>query len=75
MKLLAVIDMQIDFINGALGTKEAEAIVPSVCERIEQAGIDTHIILTRDTHGNDYLTTFEGERLPVEHCIYKTMVG
>ena len=72
MKLLAVIDMQNDFIDGALGTKEAEAIVPNVCERIKQAGIDTHIVLTRDTHGSDYLTTFEGEKLPVEHCIYKS---
>ena len=72
MKLLAVIDMQNDFINGALGTKEAEAIVPNVCERIKQADRDTHIVLTRDTHSDGYLTTLEGVRLPVEHCIYKT---
>ena len=72
MKLLAVIDMQIDFINGALGTKEAEAIVPNVCERIKQADKNTVIILTRDTHAENYLNTLEGEKLPVEHCIYET---
>ena len=72
MKLLAIIDTQNDFIDGVLGTKEAEAIVPRVCERIRQADKNTIIIFTRDTHSTNYLNTFEGERLPVEHCIYKT---
>ena len=73
MKLLVVVDMQKDFINGALGTKEAEAIVPNVKEKIKQY-IDNgdEIIFTRDTHNDDYLDTNEGKNLPVEHCIYLT---
>ena len=73
MKILAVIDMQNDFIYGALGTKEAEAIVARVKEKVEQylsAG-DT-VVYTRDTHAPDYLNTQEGKNLPVVHCVKGT---
>lgn len=67
MKVLVVVDMQNDFIDGALGTKEAVSIVPKVVERIQ--GFDGHVLYTRDTHTKDYLRTQEGRKLPVEHCI------
>ena len=70
-KLLVVIDMQNDFIDGALGTAEAEAIVPAVKAKIESFPPET-VIATMDTHGPDYLSTQEGRRLPVEHCIRGT---
>ena len=70
-KLLIVIDMQNDFIDGALGTKEAEAIVENVKAKIRS--YDPHdIIATRDTHEVNYLETQEGKYLPVEHCIRGT---
>lgn len=62
--------MQNDFIDGSLGTREAQAIVPKVAAKIreyQEAG--DQIIFTRDTHGEDYLETPEGKKLPVEHCI------
>ena len=68
--ILIVVDMQNDFINGALGTKEAEAIVPRVKERIES--FDGTVIFTRDTHFDDYMQTQEGRNLPVPHCIKGT---
>lgn len=64
---LIVVDMQNDFIDGALGTKEAAAIVGKVAEKIR--AFDGDVIFTRDTHGEEYLTTQEGKNLPVEHCI------
>lgn len=72
-RTLIVIDMQNDFIDGSLGTKEAQAIVPNVKKKIEeyQARGD-EIIFTRDTHREDYLETNEGKHLPVEHCIIGT---
>ncbi len=73
MKTLIVIDMQNDFIDMALGTKEAVAIVPRVREKIsEYKSRGDRIIYTRDTHGEDYLKTPEGEKLPVPHCIKGT---
>lgn len=73
MKALIVVDMQKDFIDGALGTKEAEVIVPAVAARIQAARRDGEAILfTRDTHSKDYLNTQEGKNLPVAHCIYGT---
>lgn len=66
-KALIVVDMQNDFIDGALGTKEAVAIVPQVIERIKN--FDGEIIFTQDTHSEDYLETQEGKKLPVKHCI------
>ena len=67
MKYLIVVDMQNDFITGSLGTKEAEAILPKVIEKVKN--FDGTIIYTKDTHQTDYLTTQEGKNLPVEHCI------
>ena len=71
MKVLVVIDMQNDFINGTLGTPEAEAIVDRVVEEIGRypAG---DVIATRDTHPENYLETQEGRILPVAHCIQGT---
>ncbi len=70
-KILIVVDMQKDFIDGSLGTKEAVAIVPAVIAKV--AGYDRDCVYaTRDTHGTDYLQTQEGRNLPVEHCIEGT---
>jgi len=70
MKLLIVIDMQNDFIDGSLGTKEAVAIVPKVAEKIKRARADGKmLIFTRDTHQSNYLETQEGKNLPVLHCL------
>lgn len=72
-KTLIVVDMQNDFIDMALGTKEAVAIVPKVREKIQEyANRGDEIIYTRDTHFEDYLQTTEGKNLPVEHCIKGT---
>ncbi len=65
MKLLFVIDMQNDFIDGVLGTPEAQAIVPKVIEKIKQAEI---VVFTKDSHNEDYLKTEEGKHLPILHC-------
>ena len=70
MKLLIVVDMQNDFIDGALGTAEAVAIVPYVKQLIER--FDGKVIFTRDTHFEDYMNTQEGKKLPVPHCIKDT---
>ncbi|MBP5519273.1 MAG: cysteine hydrolase [Treponema sp.] len=70
MKLLIVIDMQNDFIDGALGTKEAVAIVPNVADKIAKArAAGEMVVFTRDTHQKNYLETQEGKNLPVVHCI------
>ena len=69
-KILLVVDMQNDFIDGALGTAEAEKIVPLVKEKIE--GFDGTVLFTRDTHFDNYMETQEGKRLPVPHCIKGT---
>lgn len=73
MNYLIVVDMQNDFVTGSLGTKEAEAIVPAAVRRIEKAlEQGEEVLFTRDTHGEDYLTTQEGKKLPVPHCIRGT---
>lgn len=73
MKVLIVVDMQKDFVDGSLGTKEAQAIVPLVAETIEQmAAPDTAVIFTKDTHPDNYMSTLEGKNLPVPHCIKGT---
>ena len=69
-ELLVVVDMQKDFIDGSLGTKEAQAIVEPVCEKIRSFNGD--VIYTRDTHNENYLDTLEGKNLPVKHCIKDT---
>ena len=72
-RTLIVVDMQNDFIDGALGTKEAQAIVPNVKKKIEEYKTrGDEIIFTRDTHFSNYLDTNEGEHLPVKHCIQGT---
>lgn len=73
MRILIVVDMQKDFIDGALGTPEAVAIVPSVIEKIKEYELSGDMIIyTKDTHREDYLTTREGRKLPVPHCIKGT---
>ena len=68
-RLLIVVDMQRDFVNGALGTKEAQEIVPAVRSLVAAA---EEVVYTQDTHGEDYLETHEGRCLPVPHCIRGT---
>lgn len=73
MKVLIVVDMQNDFIDGSLGTKEAQAIVEGVEAKIDEYKRNGHpIVFTRDTHYKNYLDTLEGTNLPVEHCIKGT---
>ena len=72
-KILIAVDLQNDFIDGALGTKEAEAIVPAAAARIREwreAGAE--IFATLDTHEANYMETREGKKLPVPHCIRGT---
>lgn len=69
-KILIVVDMQNDFVDGALGSKEAEGIVDSVVEEIR--GDYNEVYVTLDTHYDDYLSTLEGKYLPVAHCIKGT---
>ena len=73
MNILVVIDMQNDFVDRVLGTPEAVKIVPAVADKIrEYAARGDAVIATRDTHGEDYLTTQEGRNLPVVHCVRGT---
>lgn len=70
MRYLIVVDMQVDFITGSLGSKDAKAIVPAVVNKVENfAG---RVMFTRDTHFDNYLQTQEGTKLPVVHCIKDT---
>ncbi len=71
MKILVVVDLQNDFIDGALGTAEAVAIVDNVVERIKISSGEL-ILFTKDTHQTDYLETPEGKKLPVVHCVEGT---
>ena len=72
-KFLIVVDMQKDFIDGALGTPEAQKIVKGAAERIRRAkAAGETVIATLDTHGEDYLSTREGRFLPVPHCVRGT---
>lgn len=69
-KFLVVVDMQKDFVDGALGSAEAVAIVPDVVEKIKS--FEGFIFVTYDTHSENYMNTSEGKRLPVPHCIKGT---
>ncbi len=69
-KILVVVDMQKDFVDGALGTAEAVAIVPNVVKKINE--FDGDIFVTYDTHFENYMDTSEGKNLPVPHCIKGT---
>ena len=73
MKLLVVVDMQKDFVDGALGTPEAVSIIENVVNRVREAkAAGDQIIFTMDTHETNYLETAEGKNLPVKHCIRET---
>ncbi len=69
-KFLVVVDMQKDFVDGALGSREAVAIVPAAAEKIRS--FDGDILATFDTHFENYMDTAEGRKLPVPHCIKDT---
>ena len=69
-KYLIVVDMQNDFIDGSLGTKEAQAIIPNAVKKIRE--FDGEVIATMDTHFENYMDTQEGKFLPVKHCIIHT---
>lgn len=74
MNVLIVIDMQNDFIDGALGTPEAVAIVPRVIEKVKEYEKNGDMIIyTKDTHFDNYLDTQEGKNLPVKHCVKGTV--
>lgn len=73
MKVIIIVDYQVDFVTGSLGSDDARSIESAICSRLDlalESGWD--IIFTMDVHGEDYLSTFEGERLPVRHCILGT---
>lgn len=72
-RLLVVVDMQKDFVDGALGSPEARAIVPDVLDKVKayrDAGDE--VVFTLDTHFDDYMDTMEGKKLPVVHCVKGT---
>ena len=70
MKELIIIDVQNDFVDGSLGSKEAQAMIPHLLEKVKDYKGD--VIFTKDTHPKNYLETQEGSMLPVEHCIKGT---
>ena len=73
MRVLVIVDTQADFVTGALGSLAAQSVIPHMRERIKNyADGDTLILFTKDTHQENYKETFEGIRLPVEHCIQGT---
>lgn len=74
LEILVVIDMQNDFLTGVLGNKETAAVTERVCERVREyrQTCDLPVICTMDTHGENYLDTREGRKLPVPHCIEGT---
>ena len=73
MKVLLVVDMQKDFVTGALGSEEARKIIPNIKEKMEEYKENKDkILFTMDTHNEDYLETLEGKYLPVRHCIKNT---
>ena len=72
-KLLVVVDMQNDFVTGTLGSRDAQAILENVVEKVKKAEEEgSDIIFTQDTHGDNYMDTQEGKNLPVPHCIKGT---
>ena len=70
MKYLIVVDVQNDFVDGVLGTAEARAMLPALLEKVRN--FDGTVLLTKDTHTDDYLHTQEGKNLLVKHCIRGT---
>lgn len=71
-KIMVIVDCQKDFINGSLGTTEAQAMIPRLVEKINAEPEDTMFIFTADTHDKNYLTSAEGKQLPIEHCVKGT---
>ena len=71
MKALIIVDMQNDFITGPLGTPRAKIVEQKIANWLPQTNFD-RVILTQDTHFEDYLSTAEGQKLPIEHCICET---
>lgn len=71
MKVLVIVDVQKDFVDGSLGSPAAQAIVPNVVEKMREHK-DSIILFTKDTHTKNYLKTSEGQKLPIEHCIKGT---
>lgn len=72
-KILVIVDMQEDFVTGSLANKEAENVVPRIVEKLQKHGKEySSILVTLDTHSENYLDTFEGKNLPVEHCVKGT---
>ena len=72
-KAIIVVDMQNDFVDGALGTPEAQEMLPRLVEKLNAAqAAGTALVFTMDTHGANYLETQEGKKLPVPHCIRGT---
>lgn len=69
MKIMVIVDCQKDFIDGSLGTAEAQAMIPRLVEKIKAEPEDTMFVFTADTHEPNYLHTSEGKALPVMHCI------
>lgn len=67
-KAIVVVDMQNDFVDGSLGTPEAQAMLPRLVKKLERED-DSRLFFTLDTHSADYLDTQEGKKLPVKHCI------
>ena len=70
-KVIVVVDMQNDFVDGSLGTAEAQAMLPRLVKKLseERASDAADFVFTMDTHPAEYLQTAEGKKLPVEHCI------
>ena len=71
IRVLILIDCQVDFISGSLANKDAQAAIPAILEKIKNFDGDA-IYLTMDTHQENYLSTPEGQKLPVKHCVYGT---
>ena len=72
-RVLIVVDVQNDFVDGVLGSKEAQAIISAVKAKIEKYDkYGKEILFTRDSHDGDYLYTSEGRKLPIKHCIMGT---
>ena len=72
MKVMVIVDCQKDFIDGSLGTPEAQAMIPRLVDKINAEPESTLYVFTRDTHEDNYLATAEGQALPVKHCIKGT---
>ena len=70
MNYLVIVDVQNDFVTGSLGTKEAEEMLPTLLKKVEN--FDGTILLTKDSHTEQYLMTQEGKNLPVSHCVIGT---